>query len=199
VNRRALHGGTRTRSDAARDEARNNRRWARHRFRQLSQFKWGATQLSKTYDELKRAEYLRNSANVSTVIGPGVTFKGDLSAAEDLLLEGKFEGMIQLTDSALTVGATGRIRADIVAREVVVYGEVIGNVSARDRIEVKREGSIVGDLNTQRIVIEDGANFRGSMEIVGITNSPQDPPLPPSSVPPSGDEPPQGRAATAGS
>ena len=58
---------------------------------------WGtAFQLSKTYDELKRAEYLRNSANISTVIGPGVTFKGDLSAAEDLLLEGKFEGMIQL-------------------------------------------------------------------------------------------------------
>jgi cytoskeletal protein CcmA (bactofilin family) len=155
--------------------------------------------LSKTYDELKRAEDLRNSANVSTVIGPGVTFKGDLSGTEDLLLEGKFEGMIQLTGSALTVGATGRIRADVVAREVIVYGEVIGNVSARDRIEIKREGSIVGDLNTQRIVIEDGANFRGSMEIVGVTNPPQAPPNPPSSVPPSGGEPPQGRAATAGS
>lgn len=155
--------------------------------------------MSKTYDELKRAEYLRNSANVSTVIGPGVTFKGDLSGTEDLLLEGKFEGMIQLTGSALTVGATGHIRADVVAREVVVYGEVIGNVSARDRIEIKREGSIVGDLNTQRIVIEDGANFRGSMEIVGVTNSPQAPPPPPSSVPPPGGEPSQGRAAAAGS
>jgi cytoskeletal protein CcmA (bactofilin family) len=158
--------------------------------------------LSKTYDELKRAEYLRNSAgagaNASTVIGPGVTFKGDISGTEDLLLEGKFEGMIQLGGSALTVGAAGRIRADIVAREVVVYGEVIGNVSARDRIEIKREGSIVGDLNTQRIVIEDGANFRGSMEIVGVTNSPQAPPPSPPSVPPSGGEPPQGRAATAG-
>ena len=155
--------------------------------------------MSKTYDELKRAEFLRNSGNVNTVVGPGVTFKGDLSGTEDLLLEGKFEGMIQLTGSALTVGAAGRIRADVVAREVIVYGEVIGNVFASDRIEIKREGSIVGDLNTQRIVIEEGANFRGSMEIVGVTNSPEAPPPPPSSAPPLADEPAQGRAATAGS
>ena len=149
--------------------------------------------MSKTYDDLKRAEYLRNSANVVTVIGPGVTFKGDVSGTEDLRLDGKFEGMIQLADSALTVGAAGRVHADIVAREVVVYGEVIGNVSARDRIEIKREGSIVGDLNTQRIVIEDGANFRGSMEIIGVANSSQ---ALPASVGPSEDDP-QSRAAAA--
>jgi cytoskeletal protein CcmA (bactofilin family) len=124
--------------------------------------------LSKTYDELKRAEYSRQ---VSNVVAADLRINGEISGNEDLLVEGIVEGLIQLGDGMLTVGATGRIAADVVAREIVVYGEVRGNLVARDRIEIKKEGSMVGDLTTARFIIEDGANFRGSIEIIGRDTS----------------------------
>ena len=98
-------------------------------------------------------------------LGPGLKIKGELTGHEDLKLECKIEGAISLGGHRLSVGSTARIHADIVAREVVVAGEVTGNVSARDRIEIKKGGSIVGDLTTARIVIEDGAFFKGAIEI----------------------------------
>ena len=72
---------------------------------------------------------------------------------------------MQLEDRKLTVGASAKVTADIIAREVVVYGNVKGNLRARDRIEIKKDGSVVGDLTTARIMIEDGAYFKGSIEI----------------------------------
>src|ERR1700674_2076988 len=81
-------------------------------------------------------------------LGPGLKIKGELTGHEDLKLECKIEGAISLGGPRLSVGSTARIHADIVAREVVVAGEVTGNVSARDRIEIKKGGSIVGDLTT---------------------------------------------------
>ena len=100
-------------------------------------------------------------------LGPGLKIKGELIGHEDLKLEGKIEGAISLGGHRLNVGSTAHIHAHIVAREVVVAGEVIGNVNARDRIEIKKGGSIVGDLTTARIVIEDGAFFKGAIEIDG--------------------------------
>jgi len=91
--------------------------------------------------------------------------KGELIGGEDLKLEGKIEGAISLGGHRLNVGSTAHIHADIIAREVVVAGEVIGNVNAPDRIELKKGGSIVGDLTTNRLVIEDGAIFKGTIEI----------------------------------
>jgi cytoskeletal protein CcmA (bactofilin family) len=98
-------------------------------------------------------------------LGPGLKIKGELIGHEDLKLEGKIEGAISLGGHRLNVGNTAHIHANIVAREVVVAGEVTGNVNARDRIEIKKGGSIVGDLTTARIVIEDGAFFKGAIEI----------------------------------
>ncbi len=98
-------------------------------------------------------------------LGPGLKIKGELIGHEDLKLEGKIEGAISLGGHRLNVGSTAHIHANIVAREVVVAGEVTGNVNARDRIEIKKGGSIVGDLTTARIVIEDGAFFKGAIEI----------------------------------
>jgi cytoskeletal protein CcmA (bactofilin family) len=98
-------------------------------------------------------------------LGPGLKIKGELIGHEDLKLEGKIEGAISLGGHRLSVGSTAHINAHIVAREVVVAGEVVGNVNARDRIEIKKGGSIVGDLTTARIVIEDGAFFKGAIEI----------------------------------
>ncbi len=98
-------------------------------------------------------------------LGPGLMIKGELIGSEDIKLEGKIEGAISLGGHRLNVGSTAHIHADIIAREVVVAGEVIGNVNAPDRIELKKGGSIVGDLTTNRLVIEDGAIFKGTIEI----------------------------------
>src|SRR6202040_669653 len=98
-------------------------------------------------------------------LGASLHIKGEISGNEDLHIDGSVEGLVQLDDRKLTVGATAKLTADVVAREVVVYGSVKGNLRARDRIEIKKDGSVIGDLTTARIMIEDGAYFKGSIEI----------------------------------
>ena len=98
-------------------------------------------------------------------LGASLHIKGEISGNEDLHIDGSVEGLVQLDDRKLTVGASAKLTADVVAREVVVYGSVKGNLRARDRIEIKKDGSVIGDLTTARIMIEDGAYFKGSIEI----------------------------------
>jgi cytoskeletal protein CcmA (bactofilin family) len=98
-------------------------------------------------------------------LGASLHVKGEISGNEDLVIDGAVEGLVQLDERRLTVGATAKVTADIIAREVVVYGTVKGNLRAKDRIEIKKDGSVVGDLTTSRISIEDGAYFKGSIEI----------------------------------
>jgi len=98
-------------------------------------------------------------------LGASLHIKGEITGNEDLQIDGSVEGLVQLDDRKLTVGASARVTADLVAREVIVYGNVKGNLRARDRIEIKKDGSVVGDLTTARIMIEDGAYFKGSIEI----------------------------------
>jgi cytoskeletal protein CcmA (bactofilin family) len=98
-------------------------------------------------------------------IGKSVLIKGELSGSEDLYLDGEVEGNIELRDHSLTIGPNGRIRANVHAKDVVVHGKVDGNVSGTDRVELKRSAVLVGDIATQRIVIEDGAFFKGAIDI----------------------------------
>jgi cytoskeletal protein CcmA (bactofilin family) len=98
-------------------------------------------------------------------LGASLHVKGEISGNEDLLIDGSVEGLIQLDERKLTVGPAAKVTADIIAREVVVYGNVKGNLRAKDRIEIKKDGSVNGDLTTSRIMIEDGAYFKGSIEI----------------------------------
>jgi len=98
-------------------------------------------------------------------LGASLHIKGEITGNEDLQIDGSVEGLVQLEDRKLTVGASAKVTADIIAREVIVYGNVKGNLRARDRIEIKKDGSVVGDLTTARIMIEDGAYFKGSIEI----------------------------------
>jgi cytoskeletal protein CcmA (bactofilin family) len=119
--------------------------------------------LSKTYDDLKLAEQFQRG---SSVVSAGLRVKGEISGNEDLLVNGSVEGPIRLEEKMLTVGPMGKLVAKVLAREVIVFGEVKGNLVARDRIQIKKEGSVVGDLTTGRIAIEDGASFKGSIEIV---------------------------------
>jgi cytoskeletal protein CcmA (bactofilin family) len=98
-------------------------------------------------------------------LGASLHVKGEISGNEDLVIDGSVEGLVQLDERKLTIGATAKVTADIIAREVVVYGTVKGNLRAKDRIEIKKDGSVNGDLTTARIMIEDGAYFKGSIEI----------------------------------
>jgi cytoskeletal protein CcmA (bactofilin family) len=98
-------------------------------------------------------------------IGSSLKVKGELTGTEDLLIDGAVEGRIHLDDWKLTVGAAAKVTADIDARDVVVYGTVKGNVRAKGRIEIKKDGAIIGNLTTAQIMIEDGAGFKGTIEI----------------------------------
>jgi cytoskeletal protein CcmA (bactofilin family) len=91
--------------------------------------------------------------------------KGQITGTEDLQIDGKVEGSITLRGHQLTVGPTAQLNSEIHAGEVIVYGKVIGNVHSRDRVDVKTDGSITGDISTARISIEDGAHFKGRIEI----------------------------------
>lgn len=103
--------------------------------------------------------------DVAAHIGKSVLVKGELSGSEDLYLDGEVEGSIELRDHSLVIGPNGRIRANISAREVVVHGRVEGNVNASERAELKKSCVLIGDVSTQRIVIEDGAFFKGSVDL----------------------------------
>ena|SRR5277367_4578916 len=107
----------------------------------------------------------RSSGSGIARLGSSLHIKGEITGNEDLAIDGSVEGLIQLEERKLTIGASARVTADVIAREVVVYGNVKGNLRARDRIEIKKDGSVVGDLTTARIMIEDGAYFKGSIEI----------------------------------
>jgi len=98
-------------------------------------------------------------------IGKSVIIRGELSGSEDLYLDGEVEGNISLMDHNLIVGPNGRVRANIVAKDVVVHGKVDGNVQGHDRVELKKSAVLSGDISTQRIVIEDGAFFKGAIDI----------------------------------
>jgi cytoskeletal protein CcmA (bactofilin family) len=101
-----------------------------------------------------------------TVLGQTVVLKGELSANEDLLIEGQFEGTISLEDHCLTVGADGQVKAEVRARQVVILGAVAGNVVAREKIEIRRSGHVVGDIKAGAVAIEEGAYFKGSIDIL---------------------------------
>ena len=98
-------------------------------------------------------------------IGKSVLVKGELSGSEDLYLDGEVEGNIQLKDHSLIVGPHGRVRANIQARDVVVHGKVDGNIRGTERVELKKSAVLVGDISTQRIIVEDGAFFKGAVDI----------------------------------
>jgi len=98
-------------------------------------------------------------------LGASLAIKGHITGTEDLRIDGKVEGPISLRGHELTVGPTAQLNSEIQAGEVIVYGKVVGNLHARGRVDIKRDGSIVGDISSARISIEDGAHFKGRIEI----------------------------------
>jgi cytoskeletal protein CcmA (bactofilin family) len=101
----------------------------------------------------------------SATIGKAVTIVGQIFSREDLFVDGDVEGTIELMEHKLTVGPNGKVHSGIKAREVVALGAIQGNVEASDRIEIRKDAKLVGDIRASRVVIEDGAYFKGSIDI----------------------------------
>ena len=98
-------------------------------------------------------------------IGKSVVIKGELNGSEDLTIEGQVEGKIELRQNVLTIGPNGKIKAEVFAKSVIVLGEVIGDVSATEKVDIRDNGSVDGDIVAPRVAIADGAHFRGSIDM----------------------------------
>ena len=109
------------------------------------------------------------SSNAS--IGKSVVIKGELVGSEDLTIEGQVEGKIELREHVLTIGGNGKIKAQIFAKSVIVIGEVSGNITATEKVDIKEKGSVDGDLVAPRVAIAEGAHFRGSIDMQGSSGA----------------------------
>lgn len=98
-------------------------------------------------------------------IGRSLVIKGEVSGTESLYIDGRIEGKISLPENRLTVGRNGSIQANITAREVVVMGKVTGNIECSDRVDIRSEGQVTGDVSTVRISVEDGAVLKGGIQV----------------------------------
>ena len=102
----------------------------------------------------------------SAVLGKSVILKGQIISREDLTIDGEVEGSVELKEHRLTIGPNGKVKASVKARELVVIGTIHGDVEITDKIDIRREAKLVGDIKTARVVIEDGAYFKGNIDIV---------------------------------
>ena len=120
-----------------------------------------------------RAQFGRDMVN----IGKSVVIKGELSGSEDLTIEGHVEGRIDLKGNVLTIGPNGKIKAEVFAKAVVVLGEITGNVTASEKVDIRDNGSVDGDIASPRVAIAEGAHFRGSVDMqrAGVKPPPQPP------------------------
>src|SRR5580693_3600683 len=121
------------------------------------------------------------------VIGKSVMIKGQIFSREDLTIDGEVDGAVELQEHRLTVGPHGKLQAGVKAREIVVLGTIHGNVEASDKIDIRKDAKLVGDIKTARIVIEDGAYFKGSIDItrpeIGKTQAAAPQPKAPAAAP----------------
>jgi cytoskeletal protein CcmA (bactofilin family) len=130
-----------------------------------------------------RLEARHNMEKDIVNIGKSVVIKGELNGSEDLTIEGHVEGTIQLREHVLTIGPNGRIKAQVFAKSVIVLGEVTGNVTASDKVDIRDAGSVDGDIISPRVAIAEGAHFRGSVDMQR-KSGPQAAPAPkPAAVP----------------
>ena len=109
-----------------------------------------------------------NAPVEQATIGRSLVIKGEVSGAESLYIDGRIEGSISLADNRVTVGRNGSVAANISAREVVIMGKVTGNIQCTDRLDIRSEGALTGDVITQRISVEDGAVLKGSVQVRAV-------------------------------
>jgi cytoskeletal protein CcmA (bactofilin family) len=107
----------------------------------------------------------RGQEKTAVNIGKSVVIKGELNGSEDLTIEGQVEGKIELRQNILTIGPNGRINAQVFAKSVIILGEVTGNVTASEKVDIRDNGSVDGDIASPRVAIAEGAHFRGSIDM----------------------------------
>jgi cytoskeletal protein CcmA (bactofilin family) len=120
---------------------------------------------SPAFEAPSRPQAAPAATGEQATIGKGLFIKGEINGSESLFIDGKVEGSVNLPGNRVTVGRNGQVAANITAREIVVLGKVRGNVSATDRVDIRAEGSLSGDVAAARISIEDGAFFKGGIDI----------------------------------
>jgi len=98
-------------------------------------------------------------------IGKSVIIKGELSGSEDLTIEGQVEGKIELNNNVLTIGTNAKIKAQVFAKTIVVLGEVTGNITASEKVDIRDNGSVDGDITSPKVAIAEGAHFRGAIDM----------------------------------
>ncbi len=131
-------------------------------------------------------------------IGRTLCIKGEISGSESLYIDGRVEGKINMPESRVTIGRNGKVDASIQAREVVVMGKVNGNIECSDRVDIRSEGSVAGDISTVRISVEDGAALKGGIQVRSGDQKQQQPPAKQPEAPkPMVPEPPKALAAGA--
>jgi len=106
-------------------------------------------------------------------IGRSLVIKGEISGSESLYIDGRVEGTINIAENRVTIGRNGSVAANIHAREVVIIGKVMGNIQCSDRLEIRSEGALTGDIVTQRISVEEGAMLKGSVQIRATEHKPE--------------------------
>lgn len=134
------------------------------------------------------------STRAAATIGKSLIVKGHIRGQEDLVIDGRLEGDVDLPENRLTVGVTGQVQGSVKAREIVVLGTVQGNLEASERVEIKKNAKVIGDLKAQRPVIEDEAYFKGNVETIRVDArvTPR-PAAPPPAAPESPSTPPESK------
>ena len=140
---------------------------------------------ASTVSSMPIGKFEPESRGNSATIGKAVKINGQIHSKEDLFVDGDVEGTVEAPDHKLTIGQNGTVHATVKAREVVALGTIQGNVEATDKIEIRKEAKLVGDIRTARIIIEDGAYFKGSIDIVKAEPVKVAPKPQPTAAPPS--------------
>jgi len=134
-------------------------------------------------DPARSSDLARGMEKGPVNIGKSVVIKGELTGSEDLTIEGHVEGKIELRQNVLTIGPNGRIKAQVFAKSVVILGEVTGNVTASEKVDLRDNGSVDGDIAAPRVAIAEGAHFRGSIDMQRAGAKPGEPAAKPDAKP----------------
>jgi cytoskeletal protein CcmA (bactofilin family) len=156
-------------------------------------------------DNSQKAPSNQNFTPVKTVgapmeqatIGRSLVIKGEVSGSESLYIDGRIEGTVNIAENRVTIGRNGIVAANVAAREVVIMGKVTGNVQCSDRLDIRSEGTLTGDVITQRISVEDGAILKGSVQVRAAADHKHDKAKPADQAKPQAEQP-KAAAATAG-
>ena len=116
-------------------------------------------------EPVRSSDTVRGMEKGPVNIGKSVVIKGELTGSEDLTIEGHVEGKIELRQNILTIGPNGKIKAQVFAKSVIILGEVTGNVTATEKVDLRDNGSVDGDIAAPRVAIAEGAHFRGSIDM----------------------------------